>query len=52
MLTLTLIRETSEFVIDRLHVKNFKGEEIIHQILDYDRQRRELQNNQDNRQAE
>ncbi len=52
MLALTLIRENSEFVIDRLHVKNFKGEEIIHQILDYDRQRRELQNNQDNRQAE
>jgi seryl-tRNA synthetase len=52
MLTLTLIRENSDFVIDRLHVKNYKGEEIIHQILDNDRQRRELQSNQDNRQAE
>lgn len=52
MLTLTLIRENSQFVIDRLRVKNYDAKEIVQQILDSDRQRRELQNNQDNRQAE
>ena len=52
MLTLTLIRENSQFVTDRLQVKNYDAKEIVQQILDSDRQRRELQNNQDNRQAE
>lgn len=45
MLQINTIKENPEFVIERLSVKNFKGEEIIHQILEYDRKRRDAQKN-------
>ncbi|MCU0408971.1 MAG: serine--tRNA ligase [Bacteroidales bacterium] len=52
MLTINLIRENSEFVINRLKVKNFNAEEIIVKILELDAQRRELQVKSDQLQSE
>ena len=43
MLTLKLLRENAEFVIERLKVKHFEAKEIIDQILEMDRQRRAAQ---------
>jgi seryl-tRNA synthetase len=43
MLTINLIREKKEFIIERLKVKNFKAEEIIERILVLDSTRREIQ---------
>ena len=43
MLTLKLLRENPEFVIERLQVKHFDAKEIVYQILDIDRQRRAAQ---------
>ncbi|MBP5210363.1 MAG: serine--tRNA ligase [Bacteroidales bacterium] len=43
MLTLKLLREQPQFVIDRLAVKNFDAKEIVEKILDADRKRRSLQ---------
>ena len=43
MLTLKLLRENPEFVIDRLQVKHFDAKEIVYEILDIDRQRRAAQ---------
>lgn len=43
MLTINLIREKKEFIIDRLKVKNFAAEEIINRILSLDSLRREIQ---------
>jgi seryl-tRNA synthetase len=43
MLTINLIREKKEFIIERLKVKNFKAEEIIDKILSLDSLRREIQ---------
>lgn len=43
MLTLKLLREQPEFVIERLKVKHFDAKEIVYQILDIDRQRRSIQ---------
>ena len=43
MLTINLIREKKEFIIERLKVKNFKAEEIINNILLLDTSRREIQ---------
>ena len=43
MLTLKLLRENPEFVIERLAVKNFDAKEIVYQILDIDKQRRSTQ---------
>lgn len=43
MLTINLIREKREFIIERLKVKNFKAEEIIDRILSLDSLRREIQ---------
>jgi len=43
MLTINLIREKKEFVIERLKVKNFKADEIIDNILRLDLSRREIQ---------
>ena len=36
MLTINLIREKKDFIIERLKVKNFKAEEIIARILELD----------------
>ena len=43
MLTLNLIREKPDFVIERLGVKNFDGKEIVLQILSVDEKRRATQ---------
>lgn len=43
MLTINLIREKKEFVIERLKVKNFDAGEIIEKILALDTSRREIQ---------
>ncbi|HNW57266.1 MAG TPA: serine--tRNA ligase [Bacteroidales bacterium] len=52
MLTINLIREKKEFVIERLKVKNFKAEEIIDKILELDSSRREIQTKTDSLQNE
>lgn len=52
MLTLNLIREKKDFIIDRLKIKNFKSEEIINRILDLDSSRREIQTKSDMKQSE
>ena len=52
MLTINLIREKKEFVIERLKVKNFEAEEIINRILELDSSRREIQSKNDGLQAE
>ncbi|MCF0172447.1 MAG: serine--tRNA ligase [Bacteroidales bacterium] len=43
MLTLKLLREQPQFVIDRLAVKNFDAAEIVAKILECDKTRRALQ---------
>ncbi len=43
MLTLKLLRENPEFVIERLAVKNFDANEIVANILEQDRLRRSYQ---------
>jgi seryl-tRNA synthetase len=52
MLTINLIREKKEFVIERLKVKNFKAEEIINKIIALDSSRREIQSKSDFLQSE
>lgn len=52
MLTINLIREKKEFVIERLKIKNFDSEEIVEKILLLDSSRREIQAKSDNMQAE
>jgi seryl-tRNA synthetase len=47
MLTINLIREKKEFVIERLKVKNFKAEEIINRIIALDTSRRDIQTRTD-----
>ena len=43
MLTLQVIKENPDFVIERLAVKGFDGKEIINRILEIDAERRRLQ---------
>ena len=52
MLTVKFIEDNKDFVIERLAVKKFNGKEIIEQILDLDKKRRQIQNRNDNIQAE
>jgi seryl-tRNA synthetase len=52
MLTINLIREKKDFIIERLKVKNFKAEEIIDRILQLDASRREIQVKTDMMQAD
>jgi seryl-tRNA synthetase len=52
MLTINLIREKKEFIIERLKVKNFEAENIITTILSLDSSRREIQSKTDMLQAE
>ena len=47
MLTINLIRERKEFIIERLKVKNFEAEAIIDRILKLDSSRREIQSKTD-----
>ena len=43
MLSLKLLRENPEFVIERLKVKHFDAEKIVYDILEIDRLRRAAQ---------
>ena len=43
MLTLKLLREQPDFVVERLAVKHFDAREIVDKILEADRSRRALQ---------
>ena len=52
MLTINLIREKKDFIIERLKVKNFDAEEILEKILSIDSLRREIQTKTDSLQAE
>lgn len=52
MLTINLIREKKEFIIERLRIKNFAADEIINKILELDTSRREIQSKTDNLQSE
>jgi seryl-tRNA synthetase len=52
MLTINLIREKKEFIIERLKVKHFKAEEIIEKILKLDSARREIQAKTDTLQSD
>ncbi len=52
MLTINLIREKKDFVIERLKVKNFKAEEVISRIIELDTSRREIQTESDSLLAE
>jgi seryl-tRNA synthetase len=47
MLTINLIREKKEFIIERLKIKNFEAGEIINKILALDLSRREIQSKAD-----
>jgi len=52
MLSINLIREKREFIIERLKVKNFEAREIIDKILALDLSRREIQVRMDTLQGE
>ncbi len=52
MLSVKFIEDNKDFVIERLAVKKFNGKEIIEQILDFDKTRRQLQNRNDSILAE
>jgi seryl-tRNA synthetase len=52
MLTINLIREKRDFVIERLKIKNFEAEEVVDRILALDSSRREIQLKSDMAQGE
>lgn len=52
MLTINLIREKKDFIIERLKVKNFEAGEILDKILALDSSKREIQAKSDSMQAE
>ena len=52
MLTINLIREKKDFIIERLKIKNFEAGEIIEKILSIDSSRREIQTKADQLQGE
>jgi len=52
MLTINIIRDKKDFIIERLKVKNFEAEEIINRILQLDSSRREILSKTDQMQAE
>ncbi|MBR5551446.1 MAG: serine--tRNA ligase [Muribaculaceae bacterium] len=52
MLTIAQIKENPQYIISRLAVKGFDGNEGINKILELDGKRRELQLNNDNQAAE
>ena len=52
MLTINLIREKRDFVIERLRIKNFDATEIVDRIILLDTRRREIQQKTDHLQAE
>lgn len=52
MLTINLIRERKDFVIEKLKIKNFEAEDIINKILSLDSSRRVIQSKADSVQGE
>jgi seryl-tRNA synthetase len=52
MLTIKYIQENRDEVVRRLSIKNFKNTDIVDQIIEVDKQRRQVQNEMDNQQAE
>lgn len=52
MLQIQLLRQQTDFVINRLKVKNFNAEETVSQILEIDAKRRNIQKLVDDAQAE
>jgi seryl-tRNA synthetase len=52
MLTLNLLKENRELVLERLVVKNFKNLELVDKVLEIDVQRRTVQQKLDNNQGE
>lgn len=52
MLTINLIRENKDFVIERLRVKNFDATETVDKILELDQMRREIQSKFDQMQGD
>jgi seryl-tRNA synthetase len=52
MLTINLIREKKDFIIERLKIKNFDAEEILNKIISLDASRREMQLKSDTLQSE
>lgn len=52
MLTLNLIRENTEEVIEKLKLKNLDAADIVNNIIEKDRRRRELQKESDSLQSE
>jgi seryl-tRNA synthetase len=52
MLTINLIRERKDFVIEKLKIKNFEAEDIVDKILSLDSSRREIQSKADSMQGE
>jgi seryl-tRNA synthetase len=52
MLTLNIIRENPELVIERLKIKNFNATKIIEEVISTDKNRREIQQEADALQAE
>lgn len=52
MLTINLIREKKDLIIERLKIKNFEAEDILSKIISLDSSRREIQLKTDMLQAE
>jgi len=52
MLTISLIREKRDFIIERLKIKNFDAGDILDKIIDLDSERRDIQTKTDLMQAE
>ena len=52
MLTVNLIRDQPDTVIEKLKIKNFDATDIVGRVVDLDRRRRELQAENDSVQAE
>jgi len=52
MLTISLIREKRDFIIERLKIKNFDAAEILDRIISLDTERRDIQTRTDQMQAE
>ncbi|HKK42407.1 MAG TPA: hypothetical protein VJ963_08360, partial [Bacteroidales bacterium] len=52
MLTINLIREQRDFVVERLKIKNFDASQITDRIIQLDAERRDIQTRSDNLQAE
>ncbi|MCX6334043.1 MAG: serine--tRNA ligase [Bacteroidia bacterium] len=52
MLTINLIREKRDFIIERLKIKNFEAGEILDRIIAIDTERRDIQTRTDQMQGE